>query len=145
MHNEMPMVQDEYRKLSALAGKWTGEEKLFPSPWDPKGGTATGRIESRVDLDGFYLTSDYVQERDGKVSYRGHGVIGWDPTEKRYLMHWFDSMGMACTTPASGRWEGNKLSFEQRSPMGYGRYNYTFEKDGTYRFVMENSQDGKQW
>src|SRR5215475_13691921 len=29
--------------------------------------------------------------------------------------------------------------------MGYGRYVYEFEKDGPYRFLMENSQDGKQW
>jgi len=145
MHMEMPTVTDQHRKLSALAGTWKGEEKMHPSPWDAAGGTATSRCESRIDLDGFYLTTDYVQERNGQVSYRGHGVYGYDPAEKCYTMHWFDSMGMPCSNAARGRWEGDTLSFEQRSPLGHARYIYTFEKDGRYKFAIQNSQDGKQW
>jgi len=145
MEMHMPTVTDQHRKLSALAGTWTGQETLHPSPWDAKGGTATARITSRTDLDGFVVITDYVQERNGQVSYRGHGIFGWDPGEKCYTMHWFDSMGSPCNTPARGRWEGNKLSFDQRSPMGHSRYTYTFEKDGQYKFSIENSQDGKQW
>jgi len=144
-HSQMPTVTDQHRKLTALSGTWTAQETIHPSPWDPKGGTATGRVESRIDLDGFYLTTDYVQERGGQVTYRGHGVYGYDATEKYYTMHWFDSMGSPCSTPARGRWEGDKLTFEQRNPMGHSRYIYTFEKDGRYKFVIENSQDGKQW
>src|SRR5437899_4556531 len=119
MEMQMPTVQEEHRKLKALSGKWIGEEKLLPSPWDPKGGPATGKIETRVDLDGFFLISDYVQERGGKVCYRGHGVFGWDNSEKCYTMAWFDSMGSPCGAPARGRWEGNTLTFEQRTPMGH--------------------------
>ena len=145
MHMEMPQVTDQHRKLSALAGTWSGQEKMNPSPWDAAGGTATAKIQTRVDLDGFYVTTDYVQERNGQVSYRGHGVFGYDPAEKCYTMHWFDSMGMPCSTPARGKWEGNSLTFEQRSPMGHARYLYTFEKDGQYKFAIQNSQDGKQW
>src|SRR6059036_860769 len=145
MQMEMPTVQEQHRKLQTLVGTWTGEEKLSPSPWDPKGGAATSRTETRSDLDGFFFTTDYVQERGGKVSYRGHGVFGWDPSEKCYTMHWFDSMGSPCNTPARGRWEGDKLTFEHRTPMGHARYIYTFEKDGRYGFRIDNSQDGKQW
>jgi len=145
MNMEMPTVQEQHRKLQALAGSWTAEETLSPSPWDPKGGAATARVETRVDLDGFFVMTDYVQQRNGQVSYRGHGVFGWDPSEKCYTMNWFDSMGSPSNAPARGRWEGNTLTFEQRTPMGHGRYIYTFEKDGQYRFQIENSQDGKQW
>lgn len=142
---EMPKPQEEHRRLQSLAGTWTGEETMHPSPWDPKGGTATGRIESRLDLDGFFLISDYVQECGGRPSYRGHGVLGYDTAERCYTMHWFDSMCATSAPPARGRWEGNVLTLEHRTPMGHSRYVYTFEGEGRYAFRLENSQDGKQW
>jgi hypothetical protein len=142
---DMPRVTEQHRKLLALVGTWTGEEKMFPSPWDPKGGTALGRIEARADLDGFFVVEDYLQERDGKVSYRGHGVFGWDPKEERYTMHWFDSMGGNGTPPAKGRWEGNTLAFASQSPMGHSRYVYVFEGDGRIAFRIESSRDGHDW
>ncbi len=142
---EMPKPQEEHRKLQALAGNWVGEETIYPSPWDPKGGTATARVQSRLDLDGFFLITDYVEERGGRASYRGHGVFGWDPEEKCYTMHWFDSTGGVAPAPARGRWEGNRLSFEQRTPMGHSRYTYDLDGEGRYALRIENSQDGKQW
>ncbi len=142
---EMPKVLEEHRKLKALAGAWTGKEKMHPSPWDPQGGPATGRIEGRMDLDGFFLITEYVQERNGQVSYRGHGVFGWDPYEKCYTMHWFDSIGTPVPSPARGTWKGDTLSFEQKSPMGLHRYTYELKGDGRYAFRIDHSQDGKQW
>ena len=147
MQMQMPQVQDQHRKLQALVGKWVGEEKLHPSPWDPKGGPAVAKVESRLSVGGFFLITDYTQERDGKVSYEGHGVYGWDGREHCYTMHWFDSMGGgSCSAlPAKGTWEGNTLTFQQQSEMGHGRYIYVFEGDGRYSFRIEQSQDGKQW
>ena len=142
---QMPQVTEQHRKLYALAGSWTGEEKMFPSPWDPKGGMATGRSQTRVDLDGFFVVCDYVQERDGKVTYRGHGVYGWDAKEECYTMHWFDSMGGNGTPPAKAKWEGNTLAFASQSMMGHSRYVYLFEGDGRYTFRIEHSRDGKDW
>jgi len=91
-------AQEQHRKLKEMEGTWTAEETMFPSPWIP-GREGRRRVESRQELDGFFLISDYVQERGGHTSYRGHGVFGWDPGEKRYTLHWFDSMG----TPATSR------------------------------------------
>ena len=145
MHEGMPTVTEHHKKLAALAGKWAGEEKLHPSPWDDKGGSAMGRVDARIDVDGFYLISDYVQERGGQVCYRGHGVFGYDPQSNKYLLHWFDSMGMPCTEPCPGTWQGNVLSFQMASPMGHHRYVYTFEGEGRYRFNIDHSQDAKTW
>ena len=136
---------EEHRKLEWLAGTWVGEEKMYPGPWDPKGGTAKSRQTGRVDLDGFFIIVDYQQERDGKINYRGHGVYGYDPNRKQYAMFWFDSMGPVSAEPAWGKWEGDSLTFESKSPMGHGRYIYKFNTDGSYAFRMENSQDGKSW
>jgi len=136
---------EQHRKLEKLAGTWIGDEKMYPGPWDPKGGKAKSRYTARVDLDGFFVITDYQQERDGKTSYRGHGVYGYDANRKQYAMFWFDSMGPVSAEPAWGKWEGDSLTFESKSPMGQGRYIYKFNSDGTYDFRIENSQDGKTW
>ena len=142
---EMPKPLEEHRRLEKLAGKWTGEEKIHPTPWDPKGGSASGTFEARVSMDGFWLVADYVETRDGAVSYRGHGVYGYDRKEQAYTMSWFDSMSESVIPPARGRWDGNRLVFAHQTPMGHSRYTYDFQGEGRYRFLIENSQDGKQW
>ncbi len=142
---EMPQPNENHRRLRALVGDWTGEETLHPSPWDPSGGSATSRVTSRLDLEGFFLITDYVEERGGEVTYRGHGVFGWDPAGNCYTMHWFDSMGSGAPAPARGRWDGNRLVFEQATPTGHSRYVYLFEAEGRYTFRIENSRDGREW
>jgi hypothetical protein len=145
MEMEMPQVGEPHRTLHKLAGHWTGEEKIHPSPWDPNGGPAVAKIDTRVECDGFFVVTDYVQERGGQVSYRGHGVHGWDAARKSWFMHWFDSMGGATADPSMGTMKGNALVFESSSPMGRSRYTYTLEAEGRYAFTIENSQDGKTW
>jgi uncharacterized protein DUF1579 len=142
---EMPKPQEQHRKLQALAGTWTGEETMFPSPWDPKGGQATGRFQSRLELEGFFLLTDYVQERGGQPSYRGHGVYGYDGERSCYTLHWFDSMGSPSGEPMQGNWQGDRLIFEQDGPMGHSRHTYRLEGENRFSLLMENSQDGKQW
>ncbi len=66
---EMPKPTEAHRRLHAFLGEWEGEEKLSPSPWGP-GGTAHGRSICRLDLDGFFVIQDYVEEKDGRTSYR---------------------------------------------------------------------------
>ncbi len=138
---EMPRPTAEHSKLHVLAGEWTGEEKLSPSPWGP-GGPAVGRSNCRVDLDGFYVIQDYVEEKDGKVTYRGHGVFGYDSSSQEYCWYWIDSMGFVPAGPSRGKWEGDTLTLESRSPRGIGRYTYRFEGDAQYHFQIENSFDG---
>ena len=64
---EMPKPQPEHGKLSFLTGKWVGDEKILPSPWDPQGGPASSKVEARTDLDGFNVIMDYVETRNGQV------------------------------------------------------------------------------
>jgi|GEM_PF-3960233 len=80
---QMPKPTDAHRKLEKLAGSWHGEEQISPSPLDPVGGKAFGRLTNRLALDGFVVLQDYEQERDGVVNFRGHGVFGWDAAQSR--------------------------------------------------------------
>jgi hypothetical protein len=140
----MPRPTDEHRKLSVLAGAWSGLEKLYPSPWGP-GGQATGRLAARMAVDGFYLVQDYEEEKDGRVVFRGHAVLGYDPQDQSYVWYWFDSMGDAPSKPARGKWQGDTLTFLQESTGQRSRYTYRFESDTRYSFKMEGSRDGVSW
>jgi hypothetical protein len=141
----MPKPTEQHAKLKDWSGTWIGEETMHPSQWDPKGSTATGRIVSRVDIDGMFLISDYTQERDGAINFRGHGVYGWDPVGQCFTMYWFDSIGNDPGGPARGRWEGDTLMFEKSGERGRSRYIYEFEGRDAYRFRIEMSPDGERW
>src|SRR3954447_24809929 len=132
---EMPRPTESHKQLHRLAGKGTGEEKLSHSPAGPPAITR-GRYEMRVDIDGFFVLQDYVQERDGQISYRGHGVFGWDAEKKTYTWFWVDSMGFVPPSPSRGQWTGDTLVFEH-APMGEhgerrGRYTYKFPAENTF-------------
>ncbi|MHC5012027.1 MAG: DUF1579 family protein [Planctomycetota bacterium] len=144
---DMPQITDAHRRLEALAGSWAGEETLEPSPWAPEGSNLYGRLDARIDLDGFFLITNYVGEKPetGEVVYRGHGVYGWDQKKQRYTMNWYDSMGGEYETPTLGTWEGDTLRFVQQGPKGQSRFTYVMQGADAYRFSIENSTDGERW
>jgi uncharacterized protein YodC (DUF2158 family) len=141
---EMPKPTDAHRKLARLAGAWEGSETMHPSQWDPKGGTATGRSNGRVILDGFALVIDYQQERDGAVTFAGHGVLTYDSNDKCYVMHWFDSMG----SPAEvfrGTFDDNVLTLAHGGPAMHVRLTYDLSGDKRMKNRMEMSMNGEDW
>lgn len=141
---EMPKPGEAQRKLEILAGSWTGEEKMHPSPWDLQGGTATGRVRNEVALDGFAVVQDYEQERGGQITFRGHGVFRWDAARETYSLHWFDSMGMP-PNEYLGNFDGDVLTMTSETPQGTSRTVMDLRESGTYRFRMDHSRDGKEW
>ena len=143
---EMPKPTEEHRKLvSLLAGHWTGVEKMHPSPWDPQGGMAKATADSRVACDGFCVVTDYVQKRGGKVSFVGHGVMGYDAQHRRYLWHWTDTAGGMPPEAKPGVWDGDALTFHGAGPAGRQRYVFRFPSPGVYEFKIEVSPDGNVW
>ena len=138
---EMPKLTEQHRRLHLLAGEWIGQEKLFPTPWGP-GGAAVARVSARVELDGFYVIQDYVEEKDGRVTFRGHGIFGYDAEAQDYCRYWFDSFGFVPDAAARGRWEGDTLTLHYASPRGKARYIYRFESDQVHHLRLENSFDG---
>jgi hypothetical protein len=142
---EMPTAGPEHELLMQMVGSWEGEEILHPSPWDPKGGTAIGRIDARAALEGLAVISDYAQEKDGRITFHGHGIYTWDARRKSFVMTWFDSMSAGTPGIAHGIVTGNTLRFQNQSEFGHGRYVYDFEGAGAYRFRIESSNDGENW
>ncbi len=141
---DMPRPGEPHRRLQELVGSWVGKERLSPSPWDPVGGEAVGRIENRAALDGFVVVQDYGQERNGAVTFRGHGIFSWDAPRGSYVLHWFDSMGMP-PNEYRGNFDGNVLSLSNQGPQGHSRAVFDLGEPGRYVFRMDFSQDGSHW
>ncbi len=140
---DMPKPGPAHAQLAKLAGNWTGTEKMAPSPWDAKGGTAIGKVTNRVALDGFGVIQDYEQTRDGAVTFRGHGVFSVEPEKGQTTLHWWDAMGCAAQV-FTGTWKGDVLAMTSDGPMGKNRCIFDVT-GGKYKFAMAMSQDGKQW
>lgn len=132
-----------HEKIARIAGEWKGEETMAPSPWDPEGGTAEARVTNRVAIDGFIVVQDYEQIRNGKTTFRGHGVFSYDNEQGHYVLHWWDSMGMAPNV-FIGSFDGDTCAMTSTSPMGHTRATFVLGED-TYDFKMEMSMDGSNW
>ncbi|HEV8422796.1 MAG TPA: DUF1579 family protein [Chthoniobacterales bacterium] len=141
---EMPQPSEGHRKLEKIAGEWQGEETMYPSPWEPNGGSAIGRISSRIALNGFALINDYEQERDGKVNFSGHGVFTYDPKADTYTLVWVDCMG-APPEVFKGKFEGDILKLSHGGPGMHVRLTYDLSQPGLLATSMEMSQDGSEW
>ena len=144
---ELPKPGEPHRKLKKFAGKWIGEETLRPAgPWKPPGERAEATFDFREGIDGFFLLADYDERIEGKPGIRGHGILGWDPKEKSYTLHWFDNFGNPPAKPGRGQWKGDTLAFEH-DLGGQHRGRTIFELDGrdALNFRVEMSDDGKKW
>lgn len=141
---QLPTPTEHHEKLRAFAGTWRGNETLFPSPWNPERRAAIGRFASRIGVDGMFLITDYEEEREGAVVFRGHGVYGWDAARGRHTMFWFDSMG-GSPIETLGAWDGDTLTFETRGPHGMARYVYELHGADRFTFRILASRDGEAW
>lgn len=141
---EMPKPTRDHERLHQLVGEWTGDEVLHPSPFSPEKRTAVGRFSSRMAVDGMFLLSDYEEERDGEIVFRGHCVYGFDPNSGKYTMFWFDSMGLS-PSETFGEWDGDTLTYESRGEHGSARYVYQVEGPDAFAFTIFNSADGDTW
>lgn len=140
----MPKPSDGHRRLERLVGEWEGEETMHPSPWDPEGGQATGRNRNRMGLGGFAVISDYEQERNGAITFSGHGVYTFAPDSDRVTLHWFDSMGSPPEVFVGG-FEEDVLTLAHGGPGMHVRLTSDFSTEGSMRAKMEMSRDGSEW
>lgn len=140
----MPQPTAGHRRLETLAGTWEGNENMYPSPWDPKGGAAVGRTTSRSALGGFAVVTDYEQERDGAITFSGHGVYTYDPKTELYSLLWLDSTGSGPEV-FTGRFTDDVLTLSHDGPPMHVRLTWDLTRPGQLASMMEMSQDGITW
>ncbi len=141
---EMPKPTPGHLMLEKLAGSWEGEETMHPSQWDPKGGIAIGRNKHELSLGGFALIADYEQERDGAITFTGHGVYTYNPNDDFYSLHWFDCMGSPPEVFVGG-FEGDVLTVAHGGPGMHARMTSDLSTSGVMKAMMEMSPDGQDW
>lgn len=137
-----PQVSEPMRRLASLfVGSWRGKETLFPTPWDPIGGQATGAWEVRAALDGFCVQVDYEEHRQGSPDFCGHGVHGWDAQTEGFLVYWFDNMGAVPAAGSPATLQDNTYRYVTVSPRRQSRFTYIFAPD-QLDFTLEVRADG---
>lgn len=141
---DMPTPGAAHARMEKFVGAWTGDERIYPNPWDPRGGAAVGRARNRMALDGFVLIHEYEQERSGRITLQGHAVLRWDAGLDRYVLHWFDSMGMP-PKEFRGDFDGDVLTLTSEDRQGWIRAVWDFGESGRYSYLMEVSPDGESW
>jgi len=95
-------------------------------------------------LGGFVLIHDYEQELQGKIALTGHAVLRWNAAAERYVLLWFDSMGMP-PTEFYGDLEEDVLTLVSQGPQGWIRAVWDFGEEDRYSYLMEASPAGEEW
>jgi Protein of unknown function (DUF1579) len=144
VHKELHITPG-HEKLLAFVGDWTGEETVVESRWQ-RGGQARALVTTRAILGGFYVEQSYVQVREGRTSFEGRGVFGYDTDDRLYKLYWFDSLGFQPPIPASGAWVGDMLSLVRPSLRGAARHTFTFDGPDRYTLRIDFSwEGGENW
>jgi hypothetical protein len=94
----------EYKVLEALVGTYDAKVKVLLDPQKPQESTAV--MKRTMILDGLFLQESYQGKFFGKA-FTGTGLIGWDPTKKRYTNAWCDNFNPVMTV-LQGTWDAEK-------------------------------------
>jgi len=143
--NAFSSLSADHQRLQALVGAWRGEEEVAETQW-ADGGIATSDVLAEAQFGGLFVVQRYRQRRDGTVSFGSHSVFGFDQQNSVVTMHQFDSMGFVPATPATGTWDGNRLTLQRSSPRGSARVTYDFDSNDSYRMRLEfQPAGGTSW
>jgi hypothetical protein len=135
----------EHKKLDVLAGSWTVEGDVKPSPMGP-GGKMTEDEKCEWMEGGFFL----VCRTDFKSSMGngyGMGVMGYSSDDKAYTYHEFNSWGESMNS--KGAVDGDTWTWTSDEKMGdkimKGRFIMKMTSATSYNFTYEMSSDGAKW
>ncbi|WP_158601739.1 DUF1579 family protein [Solilutibacter pythonis] len=134
-----PKAGPGHQRLRRFIGAWSGPERANAGDAP----ASTGHVRFQPDVEGLVLLQEYRQEVEGRIVFRGHGVMTIAPDSGDVLWWWFDSHDMPPLTPAHGRWEGETLIFEHETPQLALRHRYAFDGADRYRFSVEVRRPGE--
>ena len=83
----------ERARLSFLVGNFTTVTQVLPGPMMKKGATGTGTSVISWGLDSMFLSLDEQSINPMLGNYKGHGMLGYDPQLKQYVLSMFNNFG----------------------------------------------------
>ncbi|HZQ22416.1 MAG TPA: DUF1579 family protein [Terriglobales bacterium] len=141
----MPSPAPELKSLDYFVGTWKMDADMKPGPYGP-GGKMT-MTEHNEWMPGNFFVVSHSEAKSSTFSGTGLAVMGYDPDEKVYTYHEFNSMGEA--TASKGTHNGNTWSWTSDQKMGdkviQTRFTIKELSPGAYNFKYEMSPDGSQW
>lgn len=143
---QMPSPAPELKKLDFLAGNWTDQADMKPSPMMPEGGKMTMTEKNDWMPGGFFLTlhSNFTSEMG---SGSGIAFMGYDTDAKQYTYDEFNSMGER--SHSTGSVDGDTWTWVGDQKMGNqtikGRFTMKVLSPTAYSFKYEMSPDGTAW
>lgn len=88
-----PEPGPERARLSFLVGKFATETHILPSPMMKEGAKGKGTSIIEWGLDSMFLTLEEQSTNAILGNYKGHGMLGYDPREKKYVLSMFNNFG----------------------------------------------------
>lgn len=115
-----PAPGPERARLSFLVGKFVTETYIPPSPRMKEGAKGTGTSIIEWSLDSMFLSVDEHSANAILGKYQGHGMLGYDPQQKKYVLSMFNNFG---DHPRyEGNFVGDTLVLATRVPMPGGAF-----------------------
>jgi Protein of unknown function (DUF1579) len=121
--------------LKSFAGTWDCEATFMGMP--PSKGVETNKLLSH----GLCVVSEYHSPMMPGQEYEGHGFLGYDPGEGKWIHIWADNTDPSISM-SEGTWneEGTVFTVEDTIDFGTGPMTMlmvnTLQADGTRSFVM---------
>ena len=116
----MPKPGPEHEVLKADVGTWDAKVEVTPGPgMEPM--VSKGVETNTMGCGGMCLISDFKGDLAPGQTFHGHGLTAWDPTKKKYVGAWSDSMssgvamGESTWDPATKKATG---TMEMADPSG---------------------------
>lgn len=97
----LPTAGPEHAILKKDVGVWDATVEMMgmgPTPMVSKGTETNTMFAS-----GLWLVSDFKADMMGQP-FQGHGTFGWDPSKKKYVGTWVDSMTSGVSL-SEGTWD----------------------------------------
>jgi hypothetical protein len=142
----MPKPAPEVSKMAYFAGTWNEEGTAHMGSMGGPDGKFTSHGKWSWMSGGFYMIGN-VDMTTSMGPSKAMGVMGWDPKEKVYTYHEFDSTGESITakgTLSGDTWSWTSDDMSGPTPM-HTRVTIKEVSKTQYTFKMEASTDGKTW
>jgi len=138
----------ELAKVSFLAGKWTGNLKVYGMGPNPVPCKAT--LVGNKTLDNRYIQTNHTMDMGKNGKMQGMFLASYDQLKKQYVAFWFDSSAPS-VMEMRGNFQGTSLIMVSKpvevpgmpGPMTM-RTTFTKKSNSQYDFKLE-SKEGDKW
>ena len=142
---EVPKPGPEHKKLDVLAGSWTLDGDMKPSPMGP-GGKMT-ETEKCDWMDGGFFLVCHTDFKSSMGDGAGISILGYSADDKAYTYREYNSWGESMES--KGSVDNDTWTWTNDEKMGgtimKGRFTMKLLSPTSYTFTFEMSQDGTKW